>query len=128
MKTEVLFNSCKEFAFHSTDSESFKGGKTSVQIVLKVHHILARLSHNSVEQKLVVLTPSCATNVSEYFSVVLLCACKVFCFVLTDGFELFLGLCTVAPNSRTFDSTGLVSLSDIPCFVSFWLDSSILDV
>ena len=132
MKTEVLFNSCKEFAFHSTDSESFKGGKTSVQIVLKVHHILARLSHNSVEQKLVVLTPSCATNVSEYSSVVLLCGAlmtwKVFCFVLTDVFELFLGLCTVAPNSRTFDSTGLVSLSDIPCFVSFWLDSSILDV
>ena len=82
--------------------------------------------------KLVVLTPSCATNVSDYSSVGLLCGAlltrKVFCFDLTGVSKLFLGLCTVALNSRTFASTGLVSLSDIPCFVSFWLDSSILDV
>jgi len=82
-----------------------------------------------VEQKLVVKTPSCATNVSDHSSVGLcgtLKTCVVFCLDLPREIELFLRLsCAAAPTLSTLDSTGSIS-NDIFLSVSFGLVGSIL--
>ena len=84
-----------------------------------------------MEQKLVVKTPSFATNVSEYSSVGqrgILKTCKVFHVDLPRLIELLIRLsCAVIPAMRIISSPGLIS-SDLLLPVLFCPDSSILYV
>ena len=84
-----------------------------------------------MEQKLVVKTPSCATNVSDHSSVGLFCtliACRVCRLDNPREIELLLlRSCALVPTQRTLVWTGSI-FNDILLPVPFALEVSILNV
>lgn len=110
--------------FHSID-------RPTTYRFIKHSNCSSSYCHNSVEQKLVVKTPSCATNVSDHSSVGLfrtLLACKVCRRDNPREIELLLRRsCALAPILRTPVWTGSI-FNDILLSVPFALEGSILNV